>query len=188
MCMLIFFRPSFVACTTRSLSLGIGLVGLIISVIFIALTSFMLHASINENYEQNFLPLKGTTEVVIATLTLSLLAMPGSIILLIGVCQERRVLVLSWMCLLGIAIARDITTIFFALESTGNGFFIGLFLFEIWFYVLGFVVVRSYWSSVSLVDSSRSGVCFPECLLFYSNFPSFISFLFFVFSVILLRQ
>ncbi|XP_047496851.1 uncharacterized protein LOC125044297 [Penaeus chinensis] len=155
MCVMIFFRPSCVACTTRSLSFGIGLIGSIISVIFIILTSFMLHTSISENYEQNFLPLKGTIGVVIAALTLSLLAMPCSIILIIGVFKERRALVLLWMFLLGIPIARDITTIFFALESTGSGIFISLFLFEIWFYVLGFIVVRSYGSSISYYSSSR---------------------------------
>ncbi|XP_063608053.1 uncharacterized protein LOC134782484 [Penaeus indicus] len=162
MCMMIFYRPSCVACTTRSLSFGIGLIGSIISVIFIILTSFMLHASITENYEQKFLPLKGTTEVVIAVLTLSLLAMPCSIILIIGVCKERRALVLMWMCLLGIPIARDITTIFFALESTGNSFFIGLFLFEIWFYVLGFIVVRSYGSSLSYYYNSQKQTAFEN--------------------------
>lgn len=154
MCVMIFYRTNCVDCTPRSLSLGIGLIGSIIAVVFLAMTSFMLHASITEGYDQNYLPLRDRTDLVIAALTLSLLAMPCSIILIIGVCKERRVLVLSWLCLLVLPIARDITTIFFALASTGNGFLIGLFLFEIWFYLLGFFVVRSYGSTLAFYNSS----------------------------------
>ncbi|XP_042884003.1 uncharacterized protein LOC122260695 [Penaeus japonicus] len=156
MCIMVFFRTSCVDCTTRSLSLGVGLIGAIISVIFIALTSFMLHAKINEDFEQSFLPVTDKTGVVIASLTLSLLAMPCSVVLIIGVCKEQRVLVLSWLYLLSLTLARDITTIFFALTSARHSIYVGLFLFEIWFCVLGFFIVRAYGSSLSVYSSSRN--------------------------------